>query len=117
MRYAILCVLVVLALPLGVPGSAFADTVVSTFYYPWFGTDSHDGDYAHWAQGGHSPPNDIASHYYPAVGVYSSSSAAVLSEQMVDVAKAGISEIAVSWWGKGSAEDQRLPDVIAAAGQ
>jgi len=117
MRYAILCVLVVLALPLGVPGSAFADTVVSTFYYPWFGTDSHDGDYAHWAQGGHSPPNDIASNYYPAVGVYSSSSAAVLSEQMVDVAKAGISEIAVSWWGKGSAEDQRLPDVIAAAGQ
>ena len=79
--------------------------------------DSHDGDYAHWAQGGHSPPDDIASNYYPALGVYSSSSAAVLDAQMADVARAGINELAVSWWGKGSAEDQRLPAVIAAAGQ
>ena len=31
--------------------------------------------------------------------------------------RAGINELAVSWWGKGSAEDQRLPGVIAAAGQ
>ena len=100
MRYAILCVLVLLALLLGAPGSAFAGTVVSTFYYPWFGTDSHDGDYAHWAQDGHSPPDDIASNYYPAVGVYSSSSAAVLNAQMADVTRAGINEIVVSWWGK-----------------
>src|SRR5262245_23005571 len=116
MRYASLCVLV-LALLLGAPGSASAGSVVSAFYYPWFGTNSHDGDYAHWAQGGHSPPNDIASNFYPAVGVYSSSSAVVLNAQMLDVTRAGIDEIAVSWWGKGSDEDQRLPAVIAAAGQ
>ena len=78
---------------------------------------AHDGDFAHWAQGGHSPPDDIASNYYPALGVYSSSSTAVLNEQMADVARAGIGELAVSWWGKGSAEDQRLPEVIAAARQ
>jgi hypothetical protein len=115
MRYAILCVLV-LAL-LCAPGPATAGTVVSTFYYPWFATSSHDGDYAHWAQGGHSPPSDIASNYYPAVGVYSSSSTTVLSAQMFDVTRAGINEIAVSWWGKGSAEDQRLAAVIAAASE
>ena len=74
---------------LALPDPRSQGTVVSTFYYPWFGTDSHDGDYAHWAQGGHPPPDDIASNYYPAVGVYSSSSAAVLNEQMADVARAG----------------------------
>lgn len=116
MRYATFCVLV-FALLVGAPGPAVAGTVVSTFYYPWFGTSTHDGDYAHWAQGGHSPPNDIASNYYPAVGVYSSSSSAVLDAQMLDVTRAGIDEIAVSWWGKGSAEDQRLPAVLAAARQ
>src|SRR5262245_3361794 len=113
MRYAPLCALL---LALCVPGPAVAGTVVSTFYYPWFGTTTQDGNVDHWAQGGHTPPFDIASNYYPALGVYSSGSTAVLNEQMADVAGAGINELAVSWWGRGSAEDQRLPDVIAAAG-
>src|SRR5262249_27847545 len=43
--------------------------IVSAFYYPWFATSLDDGTYAHWAQDGHSPPNDIASVYYPALGV------------------------------------------------
>jgi glycoprotein endo-alpha-1,2-mannosidase len=34
---------------------------------------------------------------------------------MDEIRGAGIGEIAVSWWGKGSAEDGRLPAVIAAA--
>jgi glycoprotein endo-alpha-1,2-mannosidase len=33
------------------------------------------------------------------------------------VARSGIDELAVSWWGKGSAEDERLPSVIEAATQ
>jgi glycoprotein endo-alpha-1,2-mannosidase len=113
LRTIILCVSL---LALCAPGPAAAGTVVSAFYYPWFGTTTHDGEFAHWAQGGHSPPDDIASNYYPALGVYSSSSVAVLDAQMVDVARAGINELAVSWWGRGSTEDQRLPALIAAAG-
>ena len=35
--------------------------------------------------------------------------------QMAEIQRAGIGQIAVSWWGKGSPEDQRLPGVIAAA--
>ena len=27
--------------------------IVSAFYYPWFGTTADDGEFAHWAQGGH----------------------------------------------------------------
>jgi hypothetical protein len=82
------------------------------FYYPWFGVT---GDDAHWAQGGHDPPDDIASGYYPMAGLYSSDSASVVSQQMAEIARAGIDQIAVSWWGRGSPEDLRLPEVIAAA--
>jgi hypothetical protein len=113
MRYVLLCVAV---LALCAPGLATAGTVVSAFYYPWFGS-AVDGDYAHWAQGGHVPPMDIASNFYPALGVYSSSNTLILNAQMEDVVRAGINELAVSWWGRGSAEDQRLPAVITAAGQ
>ena len=88
---------------------------MSAFYYPWFATTLDDGSYAHWAQDGHKPPNDIASIYYPALGVYSSDSPAVLDDQMAEIQQAGIDQIAVSWWGRGSPEDQRLPVVIAAA--
>jgi glycoprotein endo-alpha-1,2-mannosidase len=112
MRYVTLYVSL---LALCAPGPAAAGTVVSAFYYPWFETTSHDGEFAHWAQGGHAPPMDIASNYYSATGVYSSSSTEVLDAQMADVARAGIDELAVSWWGRGSAEDARLPAVLAAA--
>src|SRR5262245_36698167 len=115
MRYAPLCCAAVLALC--APFPALAGTVVSSFYYPWFGTTWQDGHYEHWGQGGHVPPFDISSNYYPAIGIYSSSSASVLGEQMLAVARAGINELAVSWWGRGSVEDLRLPALIAAASQ
>src|SRR5207237_2596277 len=96
------------------PASALGGPVVSAFYYPWFGT-VEDGGYAHWAQNGHAPPVDIASNYYPAYGPYSSSNAAVIATQLAEAAQAGIDELAVSWWGWGSAEDKVLPDVLAGA--
>lgn len=106
-----LCLLLVLVLP----AAAAADVRVSAFYYPWYGTLSHDGSFQHWAQRGHVPPNDIASSFYPARGLYSSSDRLVISAQMDEIHAAGIDEIAVSWWGRGSAEDARLPVLAAAA--
>ena len=50
------------------PRTAAAAVRVSAFYYPWYGTAADDGAYQHWAQDGHTPPNDIASSYYPARG-------------------------------------------------
>jgi hypothetical protein len=88
--------------------------MVSAFYYPWFGSPE-DGGYEHWAQNGHAPPVDIASSYYPAYGPYSSSNAAVIATQLSEAAAAGIDELAVSWWGRGSPEDRVLPDVVAGA--
>jgi glycoprotein endo-alpha-1,2-mannosidase len=111
MRRFLVCVVVALALP----AVAQAEARVVAFYYPWYGTTALDGSYQHWSQNGHTPPFDIASSYYPARGLYSSSDTQVLAAQMDDIRAAGIDEIAVSWWGQGSAEDQRLPAVVAAA--
>jgi len=86
------------------------------FYYPWYGTAARDGAFLQWRLNGHSPPADIASDYYPARGVYSSSDPSVLDAQMSDIAQSGIQELVVSWWGRGSAQDALLPAVIAAAG-
>src|SRR5438552_7621101 len=98
-----------------VPAVAQADARVSAFYYPWYETTGHDGFYQHWSQRGHVPPDDIASAYYPARGLYSSSDRLVVGEQMDEIRSAGIDEIAVSWWGQGSAEDARLPLILAEA--
>src|SRR5581483_6792394 len=64
---------------------------------------------------GKQPPRTIASNYWPARGVYSSSDRLVLNSQMTEIRRAGITDVAVSWWGWGSPEDQRLPAVIRAA--
>jgi glycosyl hydrolase family 99 len=88
---------------------------VAIFYYPWYGTPAVDGTWGHWNQNGHVPPRDVYSRFYPALGPYSSSDPAVLERQMSEIAGSGINEIIVSWWGRGSVEDQRLPLVLAAA--
>src|SRR5436305_8532830 len=111
MRRALLSLILVLALP----STAHAAVRVTAFYYPWYGTVARDGAFEHWAQHGHVPPDDIASVYYPLRGLYSSSDRLVVGAQMDEIRSAGIDEIAVSWWGQGSAEDARLPLILAEA--
>jgi len=87
---------------------------VAIFYYPWYGTPLHDGTWEHWNQNGHAPPADVYSSYFPASGPYSSADPKVVARQVSQMAAAGVDEVIVSWWGKGSVEDQRLPMVLAA---
>jgi hypothetical protein len=96
------------------PALARAGTV-AVFYYPWYGTPTGDGGWQHWNQNGHRPPGDVYSRFYPAQGPYSSSDPAIVSQQMAEIAAAGIDEVVVSWWGRGSVEDRRLPLVLASA--
>jgi glycoprotein endo-alpha-1,2-mannosidase len=98
---------------LAVP-SARAGTV-AIFYYPWYGTPTRDGSWEHWNQNLHRPPGDVYSRYYPARGAYSSSDRRVVDGQMAEIAAAGVDEVVISWWGRGSVEDRRLPLVLAAA--
>lgn len=109
-RPLLLCLLLVLL----APASARAGGVTA-FYYPWYGTPGPDGAFQHWQQRDSVPPFSIASNFWPARGIYSSSSRAVLDAQMHEIRGAGIATIAVSWWGQGSPEDRRLPGVIRAA--
>ena len=85
------------------------------FYYAWFGTPEGDGEYHHWQQGGSAPPVQVGSSYYPTRGTYSSSDTVVLTAQMREIGSAGVGTVIVSWWGRGSLEDRRLPLVLAAA--
>jgi hypothetical protein len=88
---------------------------VAIFFYPWYGTPVRDGAFQHWSQHGSQPPSSIASSFYPARGIYSSSDPRVLRSQMAEIADVRVGVVIVSWWGQGSVEDQRLPEVIATA--
>jgi hypothetical protein len=89
---------------------------VAAFFYPWYANPNDGGNvWRHWDQGGHAPPNDIGSDYYPTRGAYSSRSAAVLDAQLAEIARSGIDTIVTSWWGPGSYEDTVLPAVVSAA--
>jgi glycoprotein endo-alpha-1,2-mannosidase len=112
MRPLLLALLVALALP--ALGQASARS--SIFFYPWYGTPKIDGSYRHWQQNGARPPRSIASAFYPARGLYSSTDRVVLGAQMREIRDAGVEQVAVSWWGRGSLEDGLLELVAAAAG-
>lgn len=80
---------------------------VHIFYYLWYGSPSVDNKYIHWdhvlvphwdpkiaashAQGRHTPPDDIASSFYPELGPYSSRDPKVLESHMdqIEAAAAG----------------------------
>jgi hypothetical protein len=96
------------------PAAARAGTV-AIFYYPWYGTSVKDSGWQHWNQNGHRPPNDLYSRFYPAGGPYSSSDPAVVERQMTQIASAGVDEVVISWWGRGSLEDARLAPVVSSA--
>ena len=108
--------LLVLFALLVLPGRAAAQPTPSAiFFYPWYSNPAHDGTWAHWQQGAHTPPLDVASRFFPARGAYSSGDPRVLRGQMRDIRRAGIDEVVSSWWGWGSDEDLRLPAVLRAA--
>src|SRR5918996_991321 len=97
------------------PDGGEAGVRSAIFYYAWYGTPKTDGRYLHWQQNGALPPRQIASAFYPARGAYSSADALVVAAQMREIAAAGVDEVVISWWGRGSAEDQRFATVAAAA--
>src|SRR5262249_44289502 len=110
---ALRLIAVILAL-LAFPVAAHAAPRISVFYYPWYGNPARDGGWEHWlVPGGETA--DIASSFYPARGLYSSSNPAVVRAQMREIAAAGVQEVVSSWWGWGSAEDVRLPLVVQEA--
>jgi hypothetical protein len=113
---AVLAALLVGAFP---AASTARAATVAIFYYAWYGTPEVDGAWGHWDQNGHAPPGRIYSQFYPARGAYSSQDAAVVRRQMAEIARAGIDEVVISWWGphqRGNAELVGLVSAVRQAG-
>ncbi len=81
-------------------------TRVAAFYYPWYFTPEFDGLWVHWEG---TPPLDISSDFYPALGPYSMSDPAVLAQHFAWLRQAGVGLIISSWWGKYDRTDTALP--------
>src|SRR5579884_2059053 len=85
---------------------------VHIFYYPWYGTPTPGGWLGHWEEGGHTPPDDIGSNFYPKLGTYDSLSSTAIDQHMTWIAQAGAGVVVTSWWGQGSREDQAVSLIL-----
>jgi hypothetical protein len=84
-------------------------TKAHIFYYPWYGLNP----YRHWEQGGHTPPNDIGSDFYPVLGPYDSDDfAGAVTTHMQQIQQTGAGVIVLSWWGQGSYEDGMVTGIM-----
>lgn len=74
-----------------------SNPLVGVFYYPWYENLSNGYLWSHWEQNSHSPPMDISSEYYPALGPYSSKDLAVIRQHFRWMREAKIGFIITSW--------------------
>jgi glycoprotein endo-alpha-1,2-mannosidase len=77
-------------------------------YYAWYGTDP----WVHWDQSRRRPPIDIASNYMPALGPYDSRARGVIEQHARWIKQSGAGAINLSWWGRESAPDSVVHDVM-----
>lgn len=94
--------------------------MVLAFYYPWYGTPDgpggkgHGGKFVHW-EGVDEGAKAIAnSTNFPAIGVYDSHDPKVIDRHCRDARFAGIDAFIISWWGKGSFEDEAVTAILGA---
>lgn len=79
-------------------------------YMPWFETPEFDGGWGyHWTMNNNNPntvvnattgERDIASHYNPLIGPYSSIDPAVLEYHLLLMKYAGVDGILIDWYGQ-----------------
>ncbi len=89
--------------------------VFATFYYTWYGNPEHDGKWSHWNEYGRQPPLDIASDFYPYLGLYSVQDEAVVDQQMAWIAEAGLDLVILTWKGRAHYTDRVTPPIMDAA--
>lgn len=97
---------------------------VHAFYYNWYGNPDIDGYWRHWNHqvilregmgARHQPPDDIGASFYPALGLYSSSSPQTAAVHMAQLRLAGAGVAVVTWWGVGDYTDKNLDMLFDAA--
>ena len=108
----LLCALLAAAIT---ASGARARPLVSIFYYPWFSTPPGAGA---TTTGRRTARSRQRASPPPTIRRWASTRRSIPPSWPTRCARspgAGIDQIAVSWWGWGSPEDERLPLVIAAA--
>lgn len=103
----------------GASGEAGTDVSsrVHIFYYGWYGAPPMQQSFIHWPQGGHVPPEDIGSNYYPMLGAYSSTDPSVLKQHMQWIRRAHVGVLTLTWWGRDSYTDKNVQAVLDAAAE
>ena len=103
---------------------SFVSYEVHAFYYPWYASESFNGEWSHWnhktiphwtpainkqyPQKQHKPPEDIAAKYYPSLGPYASNDPSVIREHMKQCVSAGIGTLSVSWYPPNTKDDNAI---------
>lgn len=91
---------VVLFLLLNATLASAADRLTFIYYYAWYANPTYDGQWLHWQDYGHNPPEDLSSAFYPKLAAYSSSDPWVISQHMKWISEAKINVVIYSWWGQ-----------------
>ncbi|KAL3924484.1 MAG: hypothetical protein SGILL_001023 [Bacillariaceae sp.] len=84
--------------------TANTDYLVGVYYYPWHGSNFHNGD-------GYLRKELVPAHQ-PALGEYDDSRPDVIAQHMMWFRKANIGLLVTSWWGPNRLEDTNTKDVI-----
>jgi hypothetical protein len=71
-------------------------------YYPWYATSP----WRHWDGSGRIPPAEISASSLPLLGGYDSRSTRIIEQHARWIAGSGVGAVNLSWWGRGSYEDQ-----------
>lgn len=98
-----------------VPLTKTNDMKIFVHYMPWFQSAPYDGFWGtHWTMSNRNPNNiidgqrDIASHFYPLIGPYSSKDPDVAEYHLLLMKYAGIDGIFIDWYGTYDVNDYRL---------
>lgn len=88
------------------------DTKVYMHYMPWFTSAEMDGGWGyHWTMNNRNPDNivdgqrDIASHYYPLIGPYSSKDPDLAEYHLLLMKYSGIDAVLIDWYGTYDVND------------
>jgi hypothetical protein len=84
--------------------TAMTDYLVGVYYYPWHGSNFHNGD-------GYLRKELIPAQQ-PALGEYDDSRPDVIAQHMKWFRKSNIGLLITSWWGPNRLEDSNTKDVI-----
>nr|MDO8112617.1 hypothetical protein [Candidatus Sigynarchaeota archaeon] len=93
------------------------ERTVLAFYYGWFGLANTTHGPSHWTDANHDvntpdPANASRPHItcsdWPMLGLYNSSSTAIVVQHQVWAEQTGIDAFICSWWGPGNSGDANL---------